>query len=151
VLTRRRAQRPSSPNQPTEDARSLLAARGPTIVDKLPPINPTFPLFSAKYLVKAQNGYRILNDLKIALPIAALLLFAAGVYVAKNHRRALVGAGLGLATSMFVLAALLLIFRGIYINSVPSSKVPADASQRCSTPSCGSSAKASARCSYWGW
>jgi hypothetical protein len=29
---------------------------------------------------------------------------------------------------MFVLASLLLIFRGIYINSVPSSKVPADAS-----------------------
>jgi hypothetical protein len=104
-----------------------LAARGLTIVDKLPPINPTFPLFSAKYLVKAQTGYRVLNDLKIALPVAALLLFAAGVYVAKNHRRALVGVGLGLAISMFVLAALLLIFRGIYLNSVPNSKLPADA------------------------
>ena len=96
-------------------------------MNKLPPINPTFPLFSAKYLVKAQTGYRVLNDLKIALPIATLLLFAAGVYLARNHRRALVGAGLGLATSMFLLAALLLIFRGIYLNSVPSSKLPADA------------------------
>jgi hypothetical protein len=28
---------------------------------------------------------------------------------------------------MFVLAALLLIFRGIYLNSVPNSKLPADA------------------------
>ena len=83
--------------------------------------------FSAKYLVKAQSGYRVLNDLKIALPIAALLLLGAGVYIARNHRRALVGAGLGLATSMFVLAALLLIFRGIYLNSVPNSKLPADA------------------------
>ncbi len=110
-----------------DTARQRLAARGLTIVNKLPPINPTFPLFSAKYLVKAQTGYRVLNDLKIALPIAALLLFAAGAYLARNHRRALVGVGLGLATSMFVLAALLLIFRGVYLNSVPNSKLPADA------------------------
>jgi len=108
-------------------AKQRLAARGLTIVNKLPPINPTYPLFSAKYLVKAQTGYRVLNNLKIVLPIAALLLLAAGVYVARNHRRALVAAGLGLATSMFVLAALLLIFRGIYLNSVPNSKLPADA------------------------
>ena len=104
-----------------------IAARGLTIVDKLPPINPAFPLFSAKYLVKAQTAYRLLNDLKIVLPILTLLLLAAGVYVARNHRRALVGAGLGLAASMFVLAAALLIFRSIYLNSVPDSKLPADA------------------------
>jgi hypothetical protein len=104
-----------------------LAARGLTIVEKIPPINPTFPLFSAKYLVKAQTAYRLLNDLKIVLPILALLLLGAGVYVARHHRRALIGAGLGLAASMFVLAAGLLIFRSIYLNSVPDSKLPADA------------------------
>jgi hypothetical protein len=104
-----------------------IAARGVTIVDKLPPINPAFPLFSAKYLVKAQTAYRLLNDLKIVLPILALLLLAAGVYVARNHRRALIGAGIGLAGSMFVLAAGLLIFRGVYLNSVPDTKLPADA------------------------
>jgi hypothetical protein len=110
-----------------DKAKQRLAARGLTIVDKLPPINPTFPLFSAKYLVKAQTAYRVLNDLKIVLPIAALLLFGIGIYVARSHRRALIGAGLGLAVSMFVLAAGLLIFRGIYLNSVPNSKLPADA------------------------
>jgi hypothetical protein len=57
-----------------------LAGRGLTIVNRLPPINPTFPLFSAKYLVKAQTAYRLLNDLKIVLPILALVLLAAGVY-----------------------------------------------------------------------
>jgi len=108
-------------------AKQRIAAAGLTIVDKLPPINPTFPLFSAKYLEKAQTGYRLLNDLKIALPIAALILLAAGVYVARNHRRALIGAGLGVAVSMFVLAAGLLIFRSAYLGSVPSSRLPADA------------------------
>jgi hypothetical protein len=103
-----------------------LASRGLGIVTKLPAINPTFTLFSAKYLVKAQTGYRLINDLKIVLPVLALLLLAAGVYVARRHRRALIGAGLGVAISMLVLAAGLLIFRSIYLSSIPSS-VPADA------------------------
>jgi len=104
-----------------------LVKRGFTIVSKVPPINPTFSLFSDKYLVKAQTGYRLINDLKIVLPILALLLIAAGVYVARSHRRALIGAGLGLAASMLVLAAGLLIFRSIYLNSVPSNVLPSDA------------------------
>jgi hypothetical protein len=37
------------------------------------------------------------------------------------------GAGLGLAASMLVLGAGLLIFRGMYLNSVPNSVLPADA------------------------
>ena len=104
-----------------------LVKRGFTIVDKIPAINPTFALFSDKYLVKAQTGYRLINTLKIVLPILALLLIAAGVYVARSHRRALIGAGLGLAASMLVLAAGLLIFRSIYLNSVPSNVLPSDA------------------------
>ena len=108
-------------------AKQNLAARGLTIVNSLPQINPTLTLFSSKYLVKAQTLYRVINDLKIVLPIATLLLLAAGVYVARSHRRALIGAGLGLAASMLVLAIALLIARGIYLNSVPDSKLPADA------------------------
>ena len=104
-----------------------LVQRGLTIVNKVPSINPTFALFSDKYLVKAQTGYRLINDLKIVLPILALLLLAAGVYVARRHRRALIGAGLGLAASMLVLAAGLLIFRSVYLNSVPSNVLPSDA------------------------
>jgi hypothetical protein len=107
--------------------KSRLAARGLTIVNKIPHINPTFPLFSAKYLVRAQTGYRLLNDLKIVLPILTLVLLGLGVYVARGHRRALIGAGLGFAASMAILGLGLTIFRGIYLNSVPSSVLPADA------------------------
>ena len=104
-----------------------LAARGFSIVNNIPAINPTFALFSAKYLVKAQTGYRLINDLKIVLPILALVLLGAGVYVARRHRRALVGAGLGLAASMLLLGIALAIARSIYLNSVPSSVLPANA------------------------
>jgi hypothetical protein len=104
-----------------------LAARGFTLVNSLPPIHPTLALFSSKTLVQAQTLYRLINDLKIVLPILSLLLIAAGVYIARDHRRALIGAGLGFAASMLVLGALLLVFRGVYLNSVPNSVFPSDA------------------------
>jgi hypothetical protein len=104
-----------------------LVKRGFSLISKIPAINPTLTLFSATYLVKAQSAYRLINGLKIVLPILALLLLALGVYAARGRRRALIGAGLGLAASMVVLAAGLFIFRGIYLNRVPTSKLPADA------------------------
>jgi len=104
-----------------------LAQRGFTLVNSLPPIHPTIALFSSKTLVQAQTLYRVINDLKIVLPIATLVLIAAGVYIARYHRRALIGAGLGFAASMLVLGAVLLVFRGVYLNSVPNSVFPSDA------------------------
>jgi len=102
-------------------AKQDLASRGLTIVNKIPEINPTFALFPSKDLVKAQTAYRLINDLKIVLIVVALLLLIVGVYVARNHRRALIGAGLGFAASMLVLGAGLAIARVIYLNSVPAS------------------------------
>jgi hypothetical protein len=104
-----------------------LSTRGFTLVNSLPPIHPTLALFSTKNLVKAQTLYRLINDLKIVLPILSLLLIGVGVYIARRHRRALIGAGLGFAASMLVLGAGLAIFRGVYLNSVPSSALPSDA------------------------
>ena len=104
-----------------------LSQRGFTLVNRLPPIHPTLALFSSRTLVQAQTLYRLINDLKVVLPILSLLLIGAGVYVARGHRRALIGAGLGFATSMLVLGAGLAIFRSVYLNSVPSSALPSDA------------------------
>jgi hypothetical protein len=107
--------------------KSNLSARGFTLVNQIPPIHPVFALFSAKGLVHAQTGYRILNALKWVLPLLTLLFLGLGVYLARNHRRALIGAGLGFAASMLVLGAALALFRGVYLSSVPGSVLPADA------------------------
>ncbi len=104
-----------------------LVKRGFTIVNSLPPIHPTLALFTARDLVQAQTLYRLINDLKIVLPLLSLLLLGFGVFVARGHRRALIGAGLGLAASMLVLAAGLAIFRSVYLNTVPASVLPSDA------------------------
>ena len=104
-----------------------LVDHGFSLASNIPPVSPTVALFQAKDLGKAQAAYRLIKTLKIVLPILALALLAAGVYVARKRRRALIGAGLGLAASMLILGIGLLIFRSIYLNSVPPSVLPADA------------------------
>ena len=108
-------------------AKQDLVAHGFKLASSIPPVTPTLALFQAKDLGKAQSQYRLLKTLKIVLPILALLLIGAGVYVARGRRHALVGAGLGLASSMLVLAIGLAIARSIYLSSVPASVLPTDA------------------------
>ena len=104
-----------------------LVDRGFSLASNIPPVSPTVALFQAHDLAKAQAGYRLIRTLKIVLPVLVLLLLAAGVYVARKRRRALIGASLGLAASMLVLAIGLLIGRSIYLSSVPPSVLPGDA------------------------
>ena len=108
-------------------AKQQLLARGFSLANNIPTVNATVPLFEAKNLAQAQAGYRLVKAEKIVFPIVTLLLLAAGVFVARNRRRALIGAGLGLAASMLILAVGLEIARSIYLGSVPSSVLPADA------------------------
>jgi len=102
-------------------AKQDLVARGLTIADKIPIIHVTFALFPSRNLTKAQSAYRLINDLKIVLPIVTVALLGLGVLAARGHRRALIGAGLGFAASMLMLGAGLAIARAFYLNSVPAS------------------------------
>ena len=104
-----------------------LVNRGFSLASNIPTISPTVALFEAKDLGKAQAGYRLIRALRIVLPVLVLLLLAGGVFAARKRLRALMGAGLGLAASMLVLAIGLLIGRSIYLSSVPASVLPADA------------------------
>jgi hypothetical protein len=103
-----------------------LVQHGFSLASNIPPVSPTLALFQAKDLGKAQAGYRLITTLKIVLPILVLVLLAAGVYAARHRRRALIGAGLGLAASMLVLSIGLLIAHSIYLSSIPST-FPSDA------------------------
>ena len=102
-------------------AKQDLVARGLTIAAKIPIVHVTFALFPSGNLAKAQKAYRLINDLKIVLPILTLVLLGGGVAAARGRRRALIGAGLGFAASMLVLGAGLAIARVLYLNSVPAS------------------------------
>ena len=57
----------------------------------------------------------------------ALILLGIGVYVAKDHRRALIGAGVGVAIGMLLLALSLAVFRSLYLDAIPAQVLPHDA------------------------
>jgi hypothetical protein len=109
-------------------AKQRLSANGLTAVDLIPEVHPTIALAPADQLVRAQSIYSTLNTVANVLPWITALILAAGVYLAKRRMRALVGAGLGVALALIVLAAGLLVARGILVGAVPAAGAPAAAS-----------------------
>jgi len=104
-----------------------LVAAGFTLADRIPEVQASFVLFQSKDITRARAGFNLLNTLGVWLPILSLVLLVLGVYVARDHRRALVGAAVGVAVSMVVLALGLAVFRSIYLDAVPARVLPHDA------------------------
>jgi len=110
-----------------QTVKAQLVASGFTLAERIPQVNASFVLFQSKDITRVRSGFNLLNTLGIWLPIIALILLVLGVYVAKDHRRALVGAAVGVAVSMVVLALALAVFRSIYLDAVPATVLPHDA------------------------
>jgi hypothetical protein len=107
--------------------KARLVEAGFSVAARIPEVNASFVLFQSKDITRVRAGFNLLNTLGIWLPVIAIVLLVLGVYVAKDHRRALVGAAVGVAVSMVVLALALAIFRSIYLDAVPASVLPHDA------------------------
>jgi hypothetical protein len=110
-----------------QTVKAQLIASGFTIAERIPAVNASFVLFQSKDITRARSAFNLLTTLGNWLPLIALLLIGLGVYVAKDHRRALVGAGLGVAVAMLGLALALAVFRSIYLDAVPATVLPHDA------------------------
>jgi hypothetical protein len=108
-------------------AKRQLVAQGFTVAENIPTVNKSFTMVQSGDVTKLQRGYRLLNKLGAWLPWIALALFAIGVYVAKNHRRAVIAGGLGVAASMLILGAGITIARALYLDAVPADALPPDA------------------------
>jgi hypothetical protein len=104
-----------------------LVDSGFTLAARIPDVNVSFVLFKSQDITRARSAFNLLNTLGIWLPVLAIVLLVLGVYVARDHRRALVGAGVGVAVSMVVLALGLTVFRSIYLDAVPAAVLPHDA------------------------
>jgi hypothetical protein len=110
-----------------ETVKQRLVDSGFTLAARIPEVNASFVLFQSADITRVRSGFNLLNTLGVWLPVVVVVLLAAGVYVAKDHRRALVGAALGVAISMVVLALALAVFRAIYLDAVPAAVLPHDA------------------------
>jgi hypothetical protein len=110
-----------------QTVKARLVASGFTLAERIPEVNASFVLFQSKDITRVRAGFNLLNTLGVWLPVLAIVLLVLGVYVARDHRRALVGAAVGVAVSMVVLALGLAVFRSIYLDAVPASVLPHDA------------------------
>ena len=110
-----------------ETVKARLVEGGFDLAARIPEVNASFVLFDVKNLTRARSAFNLLNTLGIWLPIIAIVLLAVGVFVAKDHRRALVGAAVGVAVAMVGLGLALAVFRTIYLDAVPAQVLPHDA------------------------
>jgi hypothetical protein len=110
-----------------ETVKQRLVDSGFTVAARIPTVDASFVLFHSEDITRVRSGFNLLNTLGVWLPVIAIVLLVLGVYVAKDHRRALVGAALGVAVSMVVLALALTVFRSIYLDAVPAAVLPHDA------------------------
>ena len=110
-----------------ETVKQRLVEGGFGLAARIPEVNASFVLFDVTNLTRARSAFNLLNTLGVWLPIIAIVLLGIGVFVAKDHRRALVGAALGVAGGMVLLGLSLAVFRSIYLDAVPAAVLPHDA------------------------
>jgi hypothetical protein len=110
-----------------QTVKQQLVAQGFSLAARIPQVDASFVLFQSEDITRARSGFNLFNTLGVWLPVIALILLAIGVYVAKDHRRALVGASLGVAIGMLLLALGLAVFRSIYLDAIPAQVLPHDA------------------------
>jgi hypothetical protein len=110
-------------------AQQRLVDRGLSFASKIPPVDASIVVFTSPDIHKAQVWVRAFNRAATWLPLVALVLAAAAVWVAPRgaRRRALVVVAGAVALAMVVLGLGITVGRTVYIGAVPTRVLPHDA------------------------
>jgi len=87
---------------------------------RIPAVHTEFVVFQSKDVGKIKWYLRVLEIIGSWLPIIAVLIAAAGVYLAVHRRRALIWAALGVFGAMLLLGITLSLLRTVYLNHLPA-------------------------------
>jgi len=93
-----------------------LVSAGFSPAAKIPDVHTDFVVLESQDVGKGKTFLRVLQILGGWLPVIALLVAAAGVYVAFNRRHALIGAALAVFLAMLVLGIALTVVRDVYLD-----------------------------------
>lgn len=104
-----------------------LLDAGFSLASRIPQVSAEVTLFQSAELARAQTAFRLLDAAARALPVIALILLGVAVAVSVRRRRTLTIGALVIAASMLALGAALNFFRIVYLDAVPSDRLPADA------------------------
>ncbi|HEX6075713.1 MAG TPA: hypothetical protein VFZ32_10675 [Micromonosporaceae bacterium] len=107
-----------------ELVKERLVAQGFDLANRIPTIERSFVLVQSEAITDAQALYRLLDTLGTWLPFVALGIFAVGVYLARDRRRALLQGALGVAGAMVALGVGLAVLRVLYLDAVPADVLP---------------------------
>jgi len=100
--------------------KQVLVDQGFTLAQRVPTVDKSFVLVQSDSVTKVRGLYRVLNTLGAWLPVIALVIFAAGVFAARDRRRALLRGALGVVVAMLVLGVALAVARALYAQSTPA-------------------------------
>ncbi len=106
-----------------------LVTRGFSLAEKLPTINAEFTIFESPDIGKAQSAFRLLGAVSTLLPILALLCLFGAIGVSRDRRRTVVVGSLVLAASMLLLGVILNATRMVYLDAVPTDRLPLGAAE----------------------
>jgi hypothetical protein len=96
----------------------VLVERGVPFADRIPAVNAEIVVLDSPALAKGQSAVRLLDLLRVVLPVATILLLVAGVALAPSRRRALVlGASL-LVGSLVLLLLGVQVLRALYLDDL---------------------------------
>ncbi|WSQ08823.1 hypothetical protein OG604_14135 [Streptomyces sp. NBC_01231] len=87
---------------------------------RIPSVHTQFVVFASKDVGKIKWYLRVLEIVGSWLPVIAVLIGAAGVYLAVHRRRALIGAALGVFAAMLLLGITLSVLRSVYLDHLPT-------------------------------
>jgi hypothetical protein len=104
-----------------------LVSSGFQLAERIPAVDAQFVVFQSADVAKVQRGFDLLNTLGVWLPFVCLALVGLGIYLARNHRLAFLGAGIGLALAMVAVGAGLTLARRAYLDGIPPNVLPSDA------------------------
>ena len=96
-----------------------LVAQGFPLASKIPTVNATFTVYKSSSVGKLKNYFRLLQIIGNWMPVITVLIAAAGIYLAHNRRRALIGTAIGFAVAMLVLGIALAVFRPFFLDQLP--------------------------------
>ena len=96
----------------------MLVERGVPFADRIPAVNAQFVVLQSESLAKAQTAIRLLDLLRVVLPVLAILALIAGVALAPARRRALViGASMIVGTLVLLLLGVQ-VLRALYLDDL---------------------------------
>ncbi|MFD0638208.1 hypothetical protein ACFQ9X_48325 [Catenulispora yoronensis] len=105
-----------------------LVADGITVADKLPEVHTSFTIMQADNIGKYRTWFRLLQIVGNWLPFIALACVAGGVLLARDRRRALVVAGLGVFVAAGLVGIGVRLGRTFYLGALPADVSQAAAS-----------------------